>query len=201
MLNGEGKSFSFDARGTGYGRGEGIACLVLKRLDDALQAKDPIRAIIRGSAVNQDGKTAGITLPSREAQENLQRRLYQDINIDPRSVGYVEAHGTGTVAGDLAEMEAIANVFCSEREEPILVGSVKSNIGHLEGASGLAGIIKAILALEKGMIPPNINFENPKPGLKLKEWKITVGYAVVIFLKAHLTSHRCPQNLRLGRIQ
>ena len=174
MLNKEGKSFSFDARGTGYGRGEGIACLVLRRLDDALQAKDPIRAIIRGSAVNQDGKTAGITLPSREAQEKLQRRLYQDIKIDPQSVGYVEAHGTGTVAGDLAEMEAIANVFCNEREEHIFVGSVKSNVGHLEGASGLAGVIKAILALEKGMIPPNINFEDPKPGLMLKERKITV---------------------------
>lgn len=192
MLNGEGKSYSFDARGTGYGRGEGIACLVLKRLDDALQAKDPIRAIIRGTAVNQDGKTAGITLPSREAQERLQRRLYQDINIDPRSVGYVEAHGTGTVAGDLAEMEAIANVFCNEREEHIFVGSVKSNIGHLEGASGLAGVIKAILALEKRMIPPNINFKDPKPGLKLKERNITVGKRRVMFVKTNLTIHRCP---------
>ncbi|MCJ1404087.1 hypothetical protein MMC11_007312 [Xylographa trunciseda] len=174
MLSDQGKSFSFDSRGSGYGRGEGVGTIVLKRLDDALRARDPIRAVICNTAVNQDGKTPGITLPSRPAQERLYRRVYEDVGIDPRDTGYVEAHGTGTVAGDLAEIEAIANVFCENRQTSLHVGSIKSNIGHLESSSGVAGLIKAVLVLEKGLIPPNANFETPKEELCLKDHKIRV---------------------------
>ncbi|KAM7216745.1 hypothetical protein V8F06_007855 [Rhypophila decipiens] len=175
MLNAEGKSFAFDDRGAGYGRGEGIATLVIKRLDDAIKANDPIRAILREAAVNQDGHTAGITLPSGPAQEALERQVWATIGLDPTEVGYVEAHGTGTQAGDGAELEAISRVFCPPgREQPLVVGSIKSNIGHTECVSGLAALIKSILVLEKGAIPPNVNYETPKPGLSLEARKLRV---------------------------
>lgn len=174
MLNDDGRSYAFDARGSGYGRGEGVTCLLLKRLDDALKAGDTIRAVIRDTAVNQDGRTSGITLPSQQAQEALQRSIFRTSGIDPLDIDYVEAHGTGTVAGDQAELQAIAKVFCENRTSNLHVGSIKSNIGHLESASGLAGVIKAILVLENKLIPPNHDFQVPKASLKLGEWKIKV---------------------------
>ena len=176
MLNTDGKSYSFDARGSGYGRGEGVATVLLKRLDDALRAGDHIRAIIRNTAVNQDGKTNGITLPSQKAQESLQRSIFERADLNPRNVQYVEAHGTGTVAGDLAELQGIANVFCEKRHslDSLYVGSIKSNIGHLESTSGLAGLIKTVLILEKGLIPPNADFQTEKSNLKLQDWGIKV---------------------------
>ncbi|KKP00195.1 beta-ketoacyl synthase domain-containing protein [Trichoderma harzianum] len=176
MLNKDGKSYSFDSRGEGYGRGEGIATLVIKRLDDAIRDNDPIRAILRDAAINQDGHTTGITLPNGSAQEALERQVWNNLNLDPLDVGYVEAHGTGTLAGDGAELEGISRVFCQKRDasNPLVVGSIKSNIGHLECASGLAAMIKAILVLERGAIPPNVNFDHPKPNLNLEEKKIQV---------------------------
>ena len=168
ILNQEGRCFPFDSRGSGYGRGEGVATVVLKRLDDALEAGDSIRAIIRHTGVNQDGKTSGIALPNQLAQENLVRRMYQELGIDPLDVQYIEAHGTGTVAGDNTEIKSISNIFCNgdRRQDPLYVGSVKSNIGHLESASGLAGLVKTVLILEKGYIPPNINLQQIKSGLE-----------------------------------
>lgn len=176
MLNENGRSYSFDARGSGYGRGEGATTVLLKRLDDALQAGDNIRAIIRSTAVNQDGKTNGITLPSQQAQENLQHSILKLAGIDPYGIPYIEAHGTGTAAGDQAELQSIARVFCRKSREPgsLLVGSIKSNIGHLESSSGLAGLIKTVLVLEKGLIPPNADFQIQKPSLKLEEWNMKV---------------------------
>jgi acyl transferase domain-containing protein len=176
MLNPDGRSYSFDSRGAGYGRGEGIATLVIKRLDDAIKANDPIRAIIRDAALNQDGHTAGITLPSGRAQEALERQVLGNINLQPRDVGYVEAHGTGTLAGDGAELEGISRVFCQDRDatSPLVVGSIKSNIGHTECVSGLAALIKSILILEHGAIPPNVNYEHPRSSLNLKEKKLRV---------------------------
>ncbi|KAL7940462.1 polyketide synthase [Trichoderma barbatum] len=176
MLNKDGRSYSFDSRGEGYGRGEGIATLVIKRLDDAIRDNDPIRAILRDAAINQDGHTTGITLPSGAAQEALQRQVWSNLGLDPLDVGYVEAHGTGTLAGDGAELEGISRVFCQKRDtnHPLVVGSIKSNIGHLECVSGLAAIIKAILVLERGAIPPNANFDHPKPSLNLEKKKIQV---------------------------
>ena len=173
MLNANGKSYAFDTRGVGYGRGEGVATLVLKRLEDAIQANDPVRAILCNTAVNQDGRTSGITFPNRVAQSDLQRHVFRGTGIKPTEIGYVEAHGTGTLAGDVAELQALAENFAG-RDQPLLVGSIKSQIGHLEGSSGLAGLIKAILVLEKGMVPPNARFKTPKNELPLDEMNIRV---------------------------
>ncbi|KAL8786443.1 MAG: hypothetical protein Q9213_002759 [Squamulea squamosa] len=174
LLNKDGRSYSFDHRGSGYGRGEGGAVVIVKRLDDALRCGSPIRAVIRGTACNQDGRTSGITAPNQLAQEQLQRSIYERAGLNPNTVGYIEAHGTGTKAGDLAELGAIRNVFCSGRNLPLYVGSIKSNVGHLEAASGLSGLIKAVLVLEKGEIPPNVGFETPKPALYLEDGKVMI---------------------------
>ena len=176
-MNPEGRCFPFDGRGSGYGRGEGVATIILKRLDDALSSGDNIRTVIRHTGVNQDGKTAGIALPNQQAQESLVRGMYQELDIDPLDVQYIEAHGTGTVAGDATEMKSISRIFCNadRRQSPLYVGSVKSNIGHTECTSGLAGLIKTILILEKGYIPPNVNLEETKSSLKdqIQQIKVT----------------------------
>ena len=176
FLSDEGRCYSFDDRGSGYGRGEGIAALIIKPLDAALAAGDPIRAIIRNTAVNQDGKTPGTTMPSSEAQESMIRSAYADAGLDPTETAYVEAHGTGTKVGDPLEITAIAAVLSKGRthSNPLFVGSVKANIGHLESASGIAGLLKAIICLERGMIPPSINFESENAALKLRERHIKV---------------------------
>lgn len=192
FLSGDGKSYAFDSRASGYGRGEGVATIVIKRLNDALAAGDPIRAVIRGSALNQDGKTETITTPSLQAQEDLIRACYQNAGLSPQDTQYFEAHGTGNIlkfptcqhfappytkdgtgtqAGDTIEAQAIATVFAS-RNEPLLIGSIKTNLGHTEAASGLASIIKTALALERGVIPPSINFEKPNPKIPLEDWHL-----------------------------
>ena len=150
--------------------------MFIKPLKDALAAGNPIRAVIRSTVVNQDGKTLGITMPSGEAQESLIHAAYTQAGLDPLVTDYVEAHGTGTVAGDPIETAAIAAVLTKSRESSnrLTIGSVKANIGHLESASGLAGLIKAVLCLEKGMIPPSINFVEENKALKLKERKLRV---------------------------
>ncbi|KAF2260802.1 ketoacyl-synt-domain-containing protein [Lojkania enalia] len=175
MLSTDGRSYPFDHRGSGYGRGEGFATFILKRLESAIAAKDPIRAIILGSAVNQDGRTiAGITYPNSAAQADLGRRLLQRLGLDPLSVAYVEAHGTGTIAGDREEIDALTEVFCKNRKTPLYVGSIKSNIGHLECTSGLAGLMKSILILEHRQIPANANFVLEKNGLRLSDRNIAI---------------------------
>ena len=174
LLSPAGKSYAFDSRASGYGRGEGSATVILKRLDDALRDGDPIRAVIRGSGVNQDGKTETITTPSQEAQEQLIRACYRKAGLDPSQTAYFEAHGTGTKTGDPIEARAIASVFQNSRssDQPLRIGSIKSNIGHTETASGVASIIKVALALEKGQIPPSINFEKPNEKLHLEQWNL-----------------------------
>lgn len=150
--------------------------MVLKRLDDALRDGNPIRAVIRDTGVNQDGKTETITTPSGEAQEALIRACYARAGLDPAQTTYFEAHGTGTPTGDPIEVKAIASVFKNTRsgDEFLRIGSVKTNIGHTETASGVAAIIKVALALEKGQIPPSINFKKPNEKLRLDEWKLKV---------------------------
>ncbi|KAL8631914.1 hypothetical protein Q9189_002390 [Teloschistes chrysophthalmus] len=172
----QGKSFTYDSRGTGYGRGEGVVSLVLKTLDDAIRDGDSIRAVIRNTGINQDGKTNGITFPSLDAQAQLIEDVYKAVGLDPAQTAYVEAHGTGTAAGDPVEAEAIARTLAINRarDDPLLVGSVKTNVGHLEAASGLTGLVKTIYALENGVIPPNINFETPNKDIPLEEWKLKV---------------------------
>ncbi|KAL8725318.1 MAG: hypothetical protein Q9166_007424 [cf. Caloplaca sp. 2 TL-2023] len=174
MLSTDGRCRAFDASGRGYVRGEGVCAAILKRKGRAELDGDTIRAIVRGTAVNHDGKKQGITLPSSEAQEELIRRTYSMAKINPADTQYFEAHGTGTAAGDPRETRAIGAVFAGSRDQPLNVGSVKTNIGHLEGASGLAGIIKATLSLEHKTIPPNMHFESPNPEIDFDNWKIAV---------------------------
>ena len=178
ILNDGGRCFSFDSRGSGYGRGEGAATLVLKPLAAAMRDGDNIRAVIRSTGVNQDGKTSGIAVPSQEAQQNLIRSVYQSAGLDPKDAEYVEAHGTGTIAGDLIETNSISSVFCKEsgrnRSRALVVGSIKPNIGHLESASGIAGLIKTVLILEKGIIPANLNLEDFKQELDLENLNVRV---------------------------
>ncbi|KUJ06246.1 ketoacyl-synt-domain-containing protein [Mollisia scopiformis] len=176
FLSPDGKCFAFDERANGYGRGEGIGCVVLKPLHAALRDNDTIRAVIRGSGVNQDGKTPGITMPSKEAQALNIRAVYKASGLDYNSTAYFEAHGTGTQAGDPTELGAISETFTGSRDpiDPIYVGSVKTNIGHLEGCAGIAGLIKSVLMLEKGMIPSNLYFEKVNPRIDLNAWRIKI---------------------------
>lgn len=178
FLSPDGICYSFDSRANGYARGEGMAALVLKPLSDAIQDGDTIRAVIRGTAVNSNGKNTGITLPMRDAQARLIRQAYQHAGCDFSRTGYIEAHGTGTPAGDPIEASAIGETLGSVRPEgdegKLYMGSVKSNIGHLEGASGLAGMIKTILSLEKGIIPPNVWFENGNQDIDFDGWRLRV---------------------------
>ena len=174
MLSMDGRSRAFDAGASGYVRGEGICAAILKRQSDAVRNGDHIRAIVRATGTNHDGRTQGITLPSPEAQEALIRSTYEQAGLKFEDTQYFEAHGTGTGAGDPRETSAIGAVFAATREQPLYVGSVKTNIGHLEGSSGLAGIIKTTLALENHKIPPNMLFNNPNPKIKFEDWKISV---------------------------
>ncbi|KAI1114223.1 ketoacyl-synt-domain-containing protein [Nemania sp. NC0429] len=176
LFSDSGRSYSFDNRGTGFGRGEGCGVIVLKPLDQAHRDNDHIISIIAGSGINQDGRTPGITMPCGEAQENLMRQVYKNSGIDPADCGFVEAHGTGTRVGDPIEATAIHNVFHQGRtpRDPLYLGSVKSNIGHLEGASGIVAVIKAALMLDRGFILPNYDFKHPNEKIPFKTWNMKV---------------------------
>ncbi|KAM3554579.1 hypothetical protein MY1884_006062 [Beauveria asiatica] len=176
FLSPDGKCFTFDARANGYGRGEGVGVVILKRMSDAIRDNDPIRAVIRGTRVNQDGRTTGITLPSKEAQVSNIKAVYKAAGLSCSDTAYVECHGTGTQAGDWRELKAVSETLgaARARENPIFVGSIKPNIGHLEGAAGVAGLIKAVLMLEREQLPPHINFETPNPDIDFEEWKVQV---------------------------
>lgn len=160
---------TFDDNADGYVRGEGAGIVILKPLESALADGDPVRAVIRGSGVNQDGHTRGIAFPNSRAQENLLRETYEKSGIDPRDIAFLEAHGTGTKAGDLAEIESISSVFQPGPDHPLPIGSVKTNLGHLEAAAGIAGLIKALLCLEHRQFPPHLHLEQPNPALRLDE--------------------------------
>jgi len=164
MLSPDGRCKTFDASANGYVRGEGCGVLVLKRLSDAIAEGDNILALVRGSAVNHNGRSAGLTVPSGPAQAELVRQALANAGLSPRDVAYVEAHGTGTAVGDPIEAAALAEVF-ADRAEPLLVGSVKSNVGHLEWAAGICGVIKAILAIRHGEIPPSLHVKKLNPRL------------------------------------
>ncbi|MEH3129452.1 MAG: type I polyketide synthase [Mycolicibacterium neoaurum] len=159
----DGRCKSFDDSADGYGRGEGAAVVVLKRLADALRDNDRVIAVIRGGAVAQDGRTVGIMSPNGAAQEDMFRRTCQTAGIDPATIDYVEAHGTGTPTGDPVELTALSRVYGHGRPAgaPCLVGSVKPNTGHLEGGAGVVGLIKAALALQHNMIPPTAGVRTP----------------------------------------
>ena len=167
MLSPNGRCKTFDAAADGYVRGEGCGIVVLKRLDEAERDGDRIWAVIRGSAVNQDGTGPGLTVPEGPAQQRAIEDALARASLAPAEVDYLEAHGTGTRVGDPTELGAAGAVYGRDRDRnrPLLIGSVKTNIGHLESAAGIAGLIKATLALKRGIIPKHLHFENPNPGL------------------------------------
>ena len=176
MLSPEGKCKAFDASANGFVRGEGAGMVVMKRLSDAIADGDPIHAVIIGSAVNQDGHTNGISLPSPDAQARLVADACANAGIAPSQIGYVEAHGTGTAVGDPIEAHALAEALCAGRtaETALVIGSAKTNLGHLETASGIAGLIKAALSLKHGRIPASLHFETPNPNIDFAALKLRV---------------------------
>ncbi|KAI0480938.1 polyketide synthase [Xylariaceae sp. FL0804] len=187
VLGPDGRSKSFDASGNGYGRGEGFGVVVLKRLSDALRDGDTIRAVVRNSGANQDGRSPGITQPVRAAQAELIRRVYAGAGLDPALTRFFEAHGTGTAVGDPIEAGAIGDVFAQHRsrEEPLHVGALKSNIGHLEGAAGVAAIIKGVLTLERGLIPANAWLERLNPKIE-DSWHLAFPTKALVWPQAGL---------------
>lgn len=175
MLSFEGKCRTFDASADGYVRGEGCAVVILKTLSDAQANGDRILAVVRGTAINQDGRTSGITAPNGPAQEAVIAAALKDGGISPEEVGYIEAHGTATPLGDPIEMNALANVLGKRHaDQPLVIGSVKTNIGHLEAAAGLAGLIKTLLVLQKGIIPPHLNLNCINPLIPFGKWHFQI---------------------------
>ncbi|MFI7344515.1 SDR family NAD(P)-dependent oxidoreductase, partial [Streptomyces sp. NPDC050085] len=175
-LSPDGVAYTFDARANGYVRGEGGGAVVLKPLERALADGDHVYCVIRGSAVNNDGATAGLTVPSASAQEEVVRLAYERAGVDPSTVSYVELHGTGTPVGDPIEATALGAAIGAARpsDRPLLVGSAKTNVGHLEGAAGLVGLLKATLALKNRQIPASLNFETPNPAIDLDALNLRV---------------------------
>lgn len=176
FLSTDSRSWSFDSRANGYARGEGHAVLIVKRLSDALHNGDTIRAIIRNTGSNQDGRTPGITQPNGDSQVALIRQAYQQAGLDMAPTRFFEAHGTGTPVGDPIEANAIGTAFCQYRssQDPLYIGAVKANIGHLEGCSGLAGVIKTILVIDNGIIPPIAGFTSSNPKIQADKFHLHV---------------------------
>ncbi|KAH6612780.1 PKSKA1, partial [Chaetomium sp. MPI-SDFR-AT-0129] len=172
--SGSGRCHSFDAKGDGYVKAEGINVVYLKRLDDAIRDGDPIRAVLRGTAANASGRTAGLANPSPDMQAAVTRTAYRNAGIDDfLATQFLECHGTGTLAGDPVEVQGAASVFSSGRKpgQELVIGSIKSNIGHSEAAAGISGLLKAIMAVERGVIPGNPTFITPNPKI---DWKTSM---------------------------
>ncbi|MFF8773510.1 beta-ketoacyl synthase N-terminal-like domain-containing protein, partial [Kitasatospora sp. NPDC015120] len=172
-LSPDGRCYTFDARANGYVRGEGAGLVVLMRLEDAVANGHQVICVIRGGAVNNDGGGEQLTTPSRPGQEELLRAALSAAGTDPTEVGYVELHGTGTPVGDRVESAAVGSVFAN-RSRPLVVGSAKTNLGHLEGAAGIAGFIKAALSVQHGQVPASLNFTAPPSDIPLADLGIEV---------------------------
>ena len=185
MMSFDGHCKTFDASADGYVRGEGGGMLVLKRLSDAQRDGDRVLALVRGTALNQDGRSSGLTAPNGLAQEAVIRAALADARLKAADIGYVEAHGTGTPLGDPIEIKALNEIYGQRpKSQPLQVGSVKTNIGHLEAAAGVAGVIKAVLALEHRAIPPHLHLRNPNPLIDWARSAITVPTALTQWLAA-----------------
>jgi len=176
FLSPDSRCYSFDARANGFARGEGAVAVVVKPLAQAVAAGDCIRGVVRATACNQDGRTPTLTQPSAAAQELLIRHVYAKVNLPLDSTRYVEAHGTGTAVGDPVEITAIGRVFRTHRAptQPLYVGSLKANVGHLEAASGLASVVKCLLMLERGLVPPVALFESLNPDIDAAFYNVAV---------------------------
>ena len=176
MLSSDGKCKAFDASADGFVRGEGAGMVLMKTLSQAKKDGDRIHGLILGSAVNQDGSTNGISLPCPDAQNAVVREACADAGVSPKDIVYAEAHGTGTAVGDPIEANALADALCEDRPEdqPLLMGSVKTNLGHLETAAGIAGLFKAVLMLKHRQVPANLHLDNPNPNIDFKGLKLRV---------------------------
>ncbi|MDO6413649.1 type I polyketide synthase [Sphingomonas sp. BIUV-7] len=176
MLSPKGRCHAFGADADGYVRSEGGGIVILKPLADAIAAGDPVRAVIRGTGVNSDGRTTGLSLPNRDAQAALLTQVYGRFGIDPESLSYLEAHGTGTQAGDPIEANALGSVLGRPRTNPLPIGSVKTNIGHLEAGSGMAGLLKAMLVAQHGAIPPSLHSAAANPNIAFDELNLRLAH-------------------------
>ena len=176
MMAADGRCKTFDASADGFVRGEGCGVVVLKRMCDAVAAGDNILAVIRGTSVNHDGRSSGLTVPNGISQQDVIRRALTTAGIEPNEVGYVESHGTGTSLGDPIEVNALQAVYGQGRskDRPLVLGSIKTNLGHLETAAGVAGLMKSVLILMHGEIPPNLHFKEPNPLIAWKDFAVTV---------------------------
>ncbi|MGZ8226063.1 MAG: SDR family NAD(P)-dependent oxidoreductase [Methylococcaceae bacterium] len=172
MLSKTGRCHVFDESGDGYVRSEGGGLFLLKDYDQAIADGDPILAVVAGSAVNTDGNKSGLTIPNPKAQAALMSGVYAKAGIDPEAIDYFEAHGTGTAVGDPIETQAIGQALGQKRRKPLLIGSVKSNLGHLESASGVAGLVKALNCIQHRAVPATIGIKNPNHNIKFDEWNI-----------------------------
>ena len=177
LFSNEGFTHAFDERGqSGFARGEGAGIVILKPLSAAQRDRDPIHAVVANTGVNQDGKTQGITNPNGDAQEELIRKTYENAGIDMLDVGYVEMHGTGTKVGDPLEAAAVHRALTKNRpaNDPIYIGSVKSNVGHLEGASGIVSLIKSAMMLEREFVLPMADFRHPNKKIPFDDWRMKI---------------------------
>ncbi|CZR44814.1 putative polyketide synthase [Fusarium proliferatum ET1] len=190
VLSSTGMCLTFDKSANGYGRAEGVNSIYIKRLSAAVKDGNPIRAVIRGSALNANGRTPGISLPDSDFQELAMRKAYKDANLDVSGTDYVECHGTGTAVGDPIEVEAIGRVFDRGSGSQLMLGSVKTNVGHSEAASGLTSVLKVVQSFEKGQIPPTRGILNLNPKLVLAERNLMIAQ----------DAHDWPRNLRRASI-
>ena len=174
FLSPDGRSHSFDAKANGYGKGEGIVVVVLKRLSDAIANHDTIRAVVRSTTVNQDGRTPGISQPSRTSQAENIRKAHALAGLDLDETQYFEAHGTGTAVGDPIEAGAIYDAFQRSSDNPICIGGLKANIGHLEAGAGLVAVVKSTLMLEQGVMPPIAGLQKVNPDIDPEKWGLKV---------------------------
>ena len=172
MLSRRGRCFAFDERADGYVRGEGAGVVIVRPLADAVAAGDPIRAVILATGSNSDGRTIGVSLPSEAAQAALLQSVYERAGVAVDDLAFFEMHGTGTPAGDPVEAAAVGRALGAGRREPLPIGSVKTNLGHLEPASGMAGLLKAVLALDRGVVPPSLHCEIPNPKIDFARLKL-----------------------------
>jgi acyl transferase domain-containing protein/NADPH:quinone reductase-like Zn-dependent oxidoreductase/NAD(P)-dependent dehydrogenase (short-subunit alcohol dehydrogenase family) len=181
MMSPDGRSKAFDDRADGFARAEGCGVVILKPLEQAQDDGDPILAVIRGTALNQDGASSSLTAPNGPSQEDLMRRALEDAGKTAAEVGYVEAHGTGTSLGDPIELRALGAVYgtAHKREEPLLVGSLKTNFGHMEAAAGVGGLIRLVLALENGEIPAHLQFVTPTSHVPWDQLRLAVSMATI----------------------
>ena len=216
MLSPDGRSKGFDAAANGYVRGEGCGVVVLKRLSDALHDGDNVLALVRGTAINQDGASRGLTMPDGDAQQAVIRKALTAAGLQPRDISYIEAHGSGTPVGDPVEGNALQAVYGTGRAEPWVVGSIKTNIGHLEAAAGIAGVIKVVLSMGRQTIPAHLHFRQLNPALSGLQATIPVrpmawknagtprraGVSSFGFsgTNAHVILEEAPPNLRFTRL-